>query len=79
MALCDLPNELLQLIVEFLDSESSINALAGTKRAFFVQFNPFLYRYHVSMKSKNRLIDESAKFPLPSPAPGNNLDESGRT
>lgn len=48
MALCDLPNELLQLIVEFLDSENSINALARTKRAFFVQFNPFLYRYHVS-------------------------------
>ncbi|KAJ6025032.1 hypothetical protein N7540_005829 [Penicillium herquei] len=48
MGLCDLPQELVQLIVEFLDSESSINALARTKRAFFVEFNPFLYRYHVS-------------------------------
>lgn len=31
------------------------------------------------MKSKNRLIDECDKPPLPSPAPGNNLEESGRT
>ncbi|KAJ5992792.1 hypothetical protein N7451_008516 [Penicillium sp. IBT 35674x] len=47
MSLCQLPNELLHMIVGFLDSESSINALARTKRAFFVQFNPFLYWYHV--------------------------------
>ncbi|KAJ5913366.1 hypothetical protein N7504_002249 [Penicillium tannophilum] len=47
MSLCQLPNELLYMIVGFLNSESSINALARTKRAFFVQFNPFLYWYHV--------------------------------
>ncbi|KAJ5536720.1 hypothetical protein N7513_009906 [Penicillium frequentans] len=47
MSLCQLPNEVLYMIVGFLNSESSINALARTKRAFFVQFNPFLYWYHV--------------------------------
>ncbi|KAJ5918919.1 ankyrin repeat-containing domain protein [Penicillium verhagenii] len=52
MALPDLPTELLLLIVGFLDSEKSINALARTNRAFFAQFNNYLYRYHLSRPPK---------------------------
>ncbi|PYI24164.1 ankyrin [Aspergillus violaceofuscus CBS 115571] len=56
MAYSTLPSELHLLIAEFLaespDSEDAFNALARTNRTFYMQYNPFLYRYHVASHSK---------------------------
>ncbi|PWY83613.1 hypothetical protein BO70DRAFT_290806, partial [Aspergillus heteromorphus CBS 117.55] len=55
MALSSLPFELTRLIVEELEYESEINALARTDRALYQTVNPMLYRHNVQHEDSSAL------------------------
>ncbi|CAI7581673.1 unnamed protein product [Penicillium glandicola] len=55
MSLFTLPNELLLVIAEILDSEKDINAFARTSRDCYILLNPFLYAYNVRQRQGSAL------------------------
>lgn len=55
MAFFDLPNEIIQLIVDFLEYEDEINALARTNWTLHHRVNPLLYQYNVSHEQSSAL------------------------
>ncbi|KKK14988.1 hypothetical protein AOCH_003424 [Aspergillus ochraceoroseus] len=56
MSLSSLPNELIAIIAENLDSETEINALVCSHKRFYLFLNRFLYRYHVRNNSSSALL-----------------------
>ena len=56
MLLLDLPNELLQDISEYLESERDINAVAQANRHLYRLLDSYLYRYNVQQSRRSALL-----------------------
>jgi ankyrin repeat protein len=56
MLLLDLPNELLQDISEYLESERDINAVAQANRHLYRLLDSYLYRYNVQQSGSSALL-----------------------
>lgn len=55
MSLLALPNEILELIANFLTSQANVNSLVLMSRFFYVLLNQYLYWYNVQYNSCSAL------------------------
>jgi hypothetical protein len=56
MPLLELPNELLQNILESLESERDINAIAQANCCLYCLLDSYLYRYNVQQSGSSALL-----------------------
>jgi hypothetical protein len=56
MLLLNLPNELLQNVSEYLESERDINAIAQANRRLYYLLDSYLYRYNIQQSRSSALL-----------------------